>query len=100
MFCRQCSASFSDDAVFCPNCGTPVTVQPSKDEAKPLLDESPNIPLQVCTQCGTSLSDGVAFCPKCGTQTSQPQQVVDDILPPTCYVSETKGVVSGQKRST
>ena len=49
MKCLNCNAEISDNAKFCPECG-------SKIER-----------VSHCIQCGTELTVGAKFCPECGT---------------------------------
>ncbi len=49
-YCANCGTQLSAGAVFCEECGTPVTAQPS------------------CTSCGYIFNKPGKFCPKCGTK--------------------------------
>ena len=50
MKCTNCGASLSDNAKFCPECGTKV------------------VRAVFCAECGTKLEAGAKFCPECGTK--------------------------------
>ncbi|MBR1688553.1 MAG: zinc ribbon domain-containing protein [Prevotella sp.] len=72
MKCLNCNAEISDNAKFCPECG-------SKVER-----------VSHCSQCGTELASGAKFCPECGTPVNagasvpaKPQQEdeTDNFLP-------------------
>lgn len=52
--CKNCGNNLDDNAKFCVNCGTPVTVEPQAST-------------QFCTNCGAKLEPGVKFCTECGT---------------------------------
>ena len=52
--CTHCGSLLSDDARFCPGCGTPRT-----DTVKPAI---------FCTRCGTKGAFDARFCEECGTQ--------------------------------
>lgn len=52
MNCPECGKEISDQATFCPNCGTPT----KKGETK------------FCKYCGEQIDKECVVCPKCGKQ--------------------------------
>lgn len=55
-FCTHCGQQISDEAVFCPECGTSVAAQ-SYSEAGPT---------KVCKKCGESMPVDMFYCLNCG----------------------------------
>lgn len=51
--CPKCSAKYSQDMNYCPECGTPKPEEPKNKK---------------CEKCGTDLKDGAKFCPSCGVK--------------------------------
>ena len=41
MYCRKCNCKLEEDARFCPNCGTPVTVEETyADKSREVLENT------------------------------------------------------------
>ncbi len=53
--CPECGKEISDQAVACPNCGTPI----NKTEKK------------FCQHCGEQIDKDCVVCPKCGKQVGE-----------------------------
>ncbi len=60
MTCQNCNANIPEGSVFCPNCGSKVTVP--QPEAAPAS--------AFCSNCGERLAPGSAFCTNCGASQS------------------------------
>lgn len=82
MICKNCNTQVSDGSRFCPNCGTPISV-----------DEPQSHSHVFCTECGSPLQEGLKFCIQCGApvphipqqpvQTApHPQPTVEIVMPP------------------
>lgn len=56
MNCTKCGQHLTEEAKFCPNCGTRVEKQQSNG---------------FCTICGTRLEPSARFCPSCGVKVEQ-----------------------------
>ena len=54
IICNNCGQNLPDDSVFCPKCGTKVTIIR-------------------CTGCGAALAADARFCPSCGTPAGKPE---------------------------
>ncbi len=54
-FCYQCGKPVSDNAKFCPACGTSLVIE---EPPKP----------RTCSKCGEPIGDGDAFCMACGSK--------------------------------
>lgn len=56
--CPYCQTEISDDAKFCPHCGSNVEVKLQEIQEKKLAKH--------CSNCGTELHAEAKFCAKCG----------------------------------
>lgn len=56
--CPYCQTEISDDAKFCPHCGSNVEVKLQEIQEKKLTKH--------CSNCGTELHAEAKFCAKCG----------------------------------
>lgn len=55
--CSNCKTEFSKNALFCPNCGTPVSKE------------------KFCDECGTKIESNTKFCSSCGKPISSSSKV-------------------------
>ena len=76
--CVNCGKTLEAGTMFCPACGTKVTVQ-----------EEPH-----CASCGAVLKEGAKFCPKCGTKVSV-QEELHDVGCETASSEEPKSSLEG-----
>lgn len=67
--CKNCGATVSDTAKFCPECGTKIMAKP------------------VCINCGAELRDGAKFCVECGTPIKK-VEIKDESKKIECNVPE------------
>lgn len=101
--CPNCQNEISDEAVFCPNCGTKITIETPADAASSSITPKPTTEKQadtmaarevsadvtagVCEKCGASHSPPIpSHCQDCG----YPLRVVQSVSVPTGEVSERK----------
>ncbi|MGN0528576.1 MAG: zinc ribbon domain-containing protein [Eubacterium sp.] len=61
MFCSNCGLELVQNALFCPNCGTPTKEECNEENSN--TDKT-----KKCLQCGCSITEGTSICPSCGTR--------------------------------
>ena len=81
--CENCGGEISQDACFCPNCGTQVPVEEvvaedvkeccdecdEEEAAEAAADNAEAEPeVKACPGCGKEVESGYAYCPGCGTK--------------------------------
>lgn len=77
--CENCGGEISQDACFCPNCGTQVPVEEvvaeevkeyaDEEAAEATADNAETEPEQkFCPGCGKDVEAGYAYCPGCGAK--------------------------------
>ena len=76
--CSKCGSLLSDDALFCPHCGTPVKIESDVPQMVQCPNCGKTVPLAShcqacgvhfvyeCPQCGGDVPIDADFCPKCG----------------------------------
>jgi len=64
MNCTKCGATLESDAVFCPECGTPVEKQEQPQQAATIF----------CPMCGAALEEGSEWCTSCGVALAAAQK--------------------------
>lgn len=61
--CLKCGKEISDQANWCPSCGTQVKV-PQKQWNTPIS----------CSECGKEILSQVKYCPNCGAPVNTPEK--------------------------
>ena len=67
LICENCGEQVSDDAEFCPNCGSEFEEDSKNNkEDRKLKNEASEDFSYKCSNCGEQVSDDAEFCPNCG----------------------------------
>ncbi len=82
LYCQNCGSEIQEDALFCIECGQPITEKTEESVSEPPVSESSadavDNTIMHCTNCGSEIQEDALFCTECGQPVVRNKEETDE----------------------